>query len=241
MADVVLPYTPATGATLDPDQLSRDFYSGTNAESLYHETNGAIETANMSAGFSVQPEHIRPGEAFRAGMDGMTEGLDYYDDTFGGNDVIGNYVPIAGCSKRVYLPFTSTIAVWQWSMFYTVHKERAGQGTALDSFLQVTMDGTLIAHTKRQLTQTMFVVNNGLNNFGSYMEATCTRHYDGVRMVQNQASGYHQLSLRVWLQPNDGTETLSWDRLMGIGTTKAFAQWTRLHCGIRNARVVAFR
>lgn len=120
MGDINFVYLPADGATLDPDQLSRDLYSTTAGESAYETGNGNIDAGNLATAFRVKPHMVRP---WRMG-DGETAGallpLTFNQEAFGDE----KYLPIAGASVTWYQHFDANVALFFGSLFVTQWRQR---------------------------------------------------------------------------------------------------------------------
>lgn len=81
MALVTAPYTMVDGAALDADQYNDNLYDPSVAgRGIWSEPNGRLEAANLAVGFTVQAEHVMPGELIVHNMAYEAEPADFYDD-----------------------------------------------------------------------------------------------------------------------------------------------------------------
>lgn len=238
MADITLPYhglsvPPLSDASVFSANLyNQCLHTGANAVALYTEVNGRVEDANFEAAMRIRPEHIRPFATFRAGMDGMTEGMDVWDDQFPRGDTPDNYVVVPGLTRRFYIPFVAALVTYQWSVFYSVYRMREDNGAAPEIYLQAFIDEVNLAHSKRRCPRTLHLQGND----PKMLEGMLTRHYDGYHQSTNVAAGLHQLSFRILMPPNDGDNNID---LGTFFTAADMDMWHRVHFGIRQARAVA--
>lgn len=258
MAVVTLPYVPTDGTTLNPDQLNRNWHSAVAGESLYGTLNGNIEGANMDAAFRIRPEHVRPGETFRAREEHGMETLDYYDDLWPSPDSSGQkqWVPIAHVGSRLYVPWDCTCVLYSVSIFYTVFRvrERAiDDGTDVrtgpDIQLALYIDDVRLSYTRRECPITYWPSDTASADavYLTERESVQTQHLDlqhlsiagSVDDAQTKA-GYHDVSLRLYMPANIGQENL---RPPFVDSGLSRIVWDMSHrfrCGIRSARVTAF-
>ena len=271
-------YTYPEGTTFDVGEHNENVYSHTEGRGIISEINGNLDRTNFRTGDHsdtfIQPEHIRRGETHRFAHEGARETLDYWDMAFGQLDygesrkswtdpdgaVVDNssYIPIAGCSVRIYLPYDCEMVLWQWSFFGDTARI-FGVGEAEDGGKhelpapqiqhKAFVDGAAIDHTKRYFPKTWYYAEAGssadrITNLYNTEGRNC-RHWDMHHLQTNVSRGWHELSARIFMARNDNYLTLKTksaraDRLSAASApSHSHFLHNRLTMGIRNARCMA--
>tara|TARA_R110000751_G_scaffold74682_4_gene150814 strand:- start:3635 stop:4354 length:720 start_codon:yes stop_codon:yes gene_type:complete len=237
MADVSFPYTATNGSALDIDGLNRDIDSNTNGHSVYGELRGNVEFANLHSTFQARAEHIAPGETSRHAFSHGREPLEYFQDVFSPAEVAGTFVPVAQASCRVYLPYAASVVLW-WAQTFT-HcwrlKERISDdltNPAPSILIRCYRGTTSQSFTTRLLPET---INVASNNYAKYND-DLTRHYSLCMMDENVSAGWHDMTLRLYMDPNEGIDLLD---LNLLGGNVAVPANHKVVFGTRNAGVIA--
>lgn len=255
MAAITLPYVPVDGDALSPDGLNRNWHSAVAGESLYGELNGNLNAANFAAGFRIRPEHVRAGETFRGREEHGLEALDYYDDLWPSADSADpkQWVPVAGCASRLYVPWNCTCVLYSLSTFYTVFRTRQRVSgseddvrTGPDIWLVLYIDDVRLAYTLRGCPITYWPSNSAGDPVNFLVERECcqTQHLDiqhlsiaGSADDAQTKAGYHDVSLRLYMPANTGQESL-YTPFTGADAI-VWDMAHRIRFGIRSARVTA--
>lgn len=230
MADIVLPYAPADGATLDPDELSKDLYETPNnlvagRYSLYETSNGRIELANYAAGFKIRSHMVRPWQASDAVSAGLVDNLDFFSNAWGSDE---KWYGVAGAQVTWYQEYDCTWATFLTSFFAAVWRQR-GKNTAPGVWeaaprivVQMFHNGVGIPHTKRDLPETIKYSTSNTDYAGGFdfsfaQEERNTRHQnvhhtrhlggDATKKTGPLLKGMHSVGLHVYMQQNTGTDT----------------------------------
>lgn len=267
MADVILPYVPADGATFTPGPWNLNVESTVAAASLMGELNGRLSDANFAAGARIRPEHPKPYETFRRGEGHLACTLDYFEDAFvqyssqteeapSGTDP---FITVAGASARVFLPYDCTSVIYTASMFYTVFQMRsrsfsstAKVRTGPVSQYAVYIDGKKLDYTQRRTPRTYFAVQMGVPAVSSpppfENEDLLTSQFNLSHHAIKAGSdperclaGWHQIDLRLYVPPNAGYEDfLPPYRRPGIDNVQ-YPIKHRFRCGIRGAKILGLK
>jgi len=239
MADIVYTYTPADGVALSTDGLNRDIDSATDTESIYGELRGNIENANLVSGFQVRAEHIRRREAWKERYNHGRQPLEFFHDLFCREEIKATFFPIPDASVRVYLPQTYKVVFW-WAQTYT-HvwrlRERFTDEEIIDAptvLIRAYRGTTSKGFTTRLLPES--VSTAGVAYYAKY-EEKLTRHYNLCVLDEDVAAGWHDMTLRLFMDPNNGSENLD---LGMLGSAVAIKSHHKVTFGIRNAGVIAF-
>ena len=270
-------YTYPDGAAFDVGEHNENVYSFTEGRGIISEINGNLDRTNFRTGAHddtlVQAEHIRRGETHRFAQEGARETIDYWDAAFGQIDysesrkgwtdpsgaTVNNssFVPIAGCSVRIYLPYKCEMVLWQWSFFgNTARMFGVGEDGDYDKFEmpapdiqhRAFLDGSFIDHSKRYFPKTIrYAIPDGppLTTSLYSTEGRNCRHWDMHHLELNMDKGWHELSARIYMARNDNslqlhTKTARTGRL-ATETPAVHDHYVhnRMTMGIRNARCMA--
>lgn len=240
MAVISLPYSYVDGSTLVPASHSANIFSATGDEGLMSEPDGGLDHLNLAAGFTVQPDHVWPGEVIRMTMESRLDSIDYMDDAFAdsaSSDAEEAYVTIAGASCRFFLPWAASAVLYQWTVFAHGFRFRDGAGTGPAIHLRAVLNGSSITHTRRPLPETAFDDNSaGTQIFGR--ESRNARSWDMAHLATSAAAGWHELDVRVYMALVDLSE--EFQRVIGDRTSStAHDIHHRCTCGISSARALA--
>lgn len=252
MATITPQTTYPDGAALDIALHNSNIYSVTSGRGIMSEPNGGLEQANLVAGFTVRAEHIMSEEAVFARADSMTTPMDIYSNGFGMvNDDETGYVAVAGLAQRVYIPFDISALVWEWSFFAAAFRPAIGLGDGvlrpgLD--MRVFFDGVEYLSMRRALPVSVDMLAGTSTLF--VFEQICANWYDFAALEENVAKGYHELSVKLFMErPIDpGTDqapTLTVNgALFGPDQAGKFYEskiHTRISYGTRSARAIMFK
>ena len=247
---VIIPYNYVNGNILKPDQHNRNIYTDTLHEGLMSTANGQLHSTNFSSDFEVQSEHVHPEEVIRGRQERGLETLDYFSDGIGDSDQ-ATFVNVAGCGVKVYIPYDITLAVWQWSFFFSDFRslifestsDDAGDYKTSDIVVRASLNGTGLLHTMRSLPQTS--KSGVLNDYNNTNEKMAAMSWDMSHMQEDVSAGWHDLNLTIYMEQVlatvDGApleQTLSVPRGGFSGSSVTYYLYNRASFGIRNARVL---
>lgn len=252
MAIVVPGYVPADGSLFDPAGWNGDIRSTTNGVSVYGELNGHIEDANFDAGELIYPRHIRPFEGFRAEWGGQTDTTDWYELLWGTEvEATEGWLTVPGASRRIYVPWTSSVVVYQASAFGSNLRMRqvttppGGQNPVAPSgpnmYIALFVDDVLSTATLRRFPYSYYPqVNPGTPEYFNSREQVLTHHFDFLALGANVAAGYHDVAIKVQVPQNTGQEEIY--ALYGGGDADQLCTHSvthRIRLGIRAASIIA--
>lgn len=267
MSDVVLPYVPADGGILSPNQWNSNIESSVVGASLLGEMNGRLSDANFATAARIRPEHPKPYETFRRAEGHLTGTLDYFEDAFvqysaqteeppAGTDP---FVTIAGASARVFLPYACTSVIYTASIFYTVfqmrsrgHVDTAKVRTGPVAQFAIYIDGQKVDYTQRRTPRTYHPIRMGAPMASSQPpwenEDLLTAQFNLSHQAlaagsdpQRCAAGWHQIDLRLYVPPNGGYEDFLPPYRRPIIANTQYPIKHRFRCGIRGAKVLGFK
>ena len=252
MATITPQTTYPDGAALDIARHNSNIYSVTSGRGIMSEPNGGLEQANLVAGFTVRAEHIMSEEAVFARADSMTTPMDIYSNGFGMvNDDETGYVAVAGLAQRVYIPFDISALVWEWSFFIAAFCPAIDVGaTTLRPTLdmRVFIDGVEYPGTRRTVPVSADIVASTTTFFD--FEQVAANWYDFALLEETVAKGYHELSVKLFMErpldpATDQAPTLNViGALFGpdqAGTNYESKIHTRISFGTRSARAIMFK
>lgn len=247
MADVVLPYVPADASVLDPDGINKDIYETPNnlaagRASLYETSNGRIEFAsNFAAGFKVKSHHVRPWQVGDAASAGLLKPLDFYEDVWGKDTV---FYGIAGLNITWFQKYDATVSLLLASVFFSTWRQR-GKGDAQsgwashDIILRMYLDGRSLAHTARELPETVFYPSTANGGFNFSREQNLTRYLnlfhakvdggDASKQEDKLTRGWHSFGMGIFVATNDATETVNLDGVPVTGNIYPEANFDAIH------------
>ena len=251
MADVVLEYAPADGATFAPEEFNKDLYETPNnltagRASLYETSNGYIEFANLSAAFRVRSHMVRPWQAGFGQSVGAVKPVDFFQDAWGQDAVAYG---IAGANLTWYQHYDVNIALFLTSFFANVWRQR-GKGTgdqswgaAPDVRVRMYIDGSPITHTRRMLPETVYY--SSTKSFGGGYDYNFAREERNTRYMNlhhtkivggsagNQTNqllkGWHSVGLFIYVARNLGSEDVNLDGAPASGNVYPRATWNNMH------------
>jgi hypothetical protein len=249
---VSTPYVYVDGQVLDVDGHNGNIYSDIPGQGIISEINGGLD--NYATGYKIQKEHVWPEEASRVRKESAIEPLDVFSDAFCDNDS-NYYRNVAGCSARVYLPYSATLCLWQWSIFihsfrplhsHVVNDGQTKSVTNVDSemYIRASLNGSRLTHTRRRIPFTAVVerFNDGTTTYDlSCTEARCALQFDMSHLQENPSAGWHDISLQMYMEPlleTDGSGLLTERVHRAIAGETVHNIYSRLSFGIRSARVL---
>ena len=244
---VVIPYKYITGSILDPDGHNQNIYTDTPHTGIMSTANGQLHSTNFDSSFQVQSEHIHPEEVLRGRQDSGLETLDYFSDGIADSDQ-ATFVNVAGCGVKVYVPYSATLALWQWSFFFSnlksVTLDQHDEYVSGDIVVRAALNGTALQHTMRGLPETStHGVYAGYNNSN---ETMACQYWDMSHLQTNLSAGWHDLNLTIYMQQvldsdSAATHYQSATRKTGVfsgSTSIRHYIYNRASFGVRNARVL---
>jgi hypothetical protein len=265
LPDFVLPYEPLDGTTLDPDKLNKDLYEvpsnlSAGQLSLIETSNGRISFANFAAGFKVRSHMIRPWQVGNPVSAGLTKPVDYFSNAWGQDTV---FYGVAGANLTFYQPYDLSMAAFMASFFASIWRQRGpktqdGWEDAPGVVFRCRLDGVDIAHTTRQMPQTIYFSNSTLDWGGGYdytfareerltryMNLSHARHVGGDQSkgTHQLRKGFHTFGLHVYVAHNPGTETVNRDGVPVDGNIYPNSIWNNMHrvrVFVRHADVLPF-
>jgi len=262
---VSTPYNYFNRQVLDPDKHNENIYSNSAGQGIVSEINGGLDSP--VADFRIQKEHVWPEEATRQRQEAAVETLDVYSNAFSDTGET-TYVPVAGCSVRLHMPYAATLALWQWSAFVHVFRPHttsifrdtrvATVGSTSKAFIKAKLDGSSLSHTIRPLPTTVEHAKYDGGTFGVLRsnEARSALYFDMSHMQETVLSGWHDLTLTLYLENLLDSTTASGlyegnivpvseefkvSRLFNPNDPEGGHDYTfynRVSFGIRNARVI---
>lgn len=256
MPHITWPYTPTDGTVLNVGSW-RTGISGTVAGSaLYGTLNGGLTDENLTAAGDLRSYHFKPGEGHRYAAGEGRETLDYYDD-LGPSDqdsTTSAWIPIAGASTRLYVPWDANSVVYNIGIHYSVFRSRqtldSTPAGAVTDFPRIRMamfiDGTMISHTHRNCPVTAWAYNpTAAAQYLINRENVLSQHYDCVHVARSSdgdgytTKGYHTVSMRLQIQKNNGLESLFPLYNNAAGKEVDHFVSNRFRAGIRRASIIA--
>lgn len=203
--------TPATvypnGAALSVNGHNANVYSTTAGQGILSEPNGGLNINNLDPTFVLRDEHVMPEEAVFARADSSTLPMDIYNNAFGiRDDDDPSYVPVAGLCERVYVPFTVSVAIWQWSFYAAPWHAYLFRTDTQDAeippmSIRVFLDGVESAAHRRNFPIGGQVVRNPTEettNSDNY-EHLVPLWFDISKMSKNVTKGFHDLVVKLYL------------------------------------------
>ena len=259
MPTITPSYEYTNNTTLDPDEHNKNIYTTSNNEGIMSTANGELDSANLDSTFTVQPEHIHPGQAFQSRQDSMRETVDCFQQAFArapsdiynlGDAPASLWVPVPGCSLRFYQPYAASFGLLSWSFFVSGYIPVTGDtstgswvtDTATVVGVALMLDGTILGHTKRNLPRidgirTQASINETLD---STSEARGAQWFDQCHLVESVSKGYHDVQLVMFMDIiNDVAADVRFYR-NNDAVDASSRIFQRVSFGIRNAKVVTF-
>lgn len=269
---VSTPYTYVDGLVLAPAEHNKNIYSPDSGVGLMSEINGGLNTTNFDSSFKVSDEHVWPGEVMRGTQESLVETTDYFSDAFSdipesSTSTSGSYRPIIGCSARIYVPYAVSVALWEWSFFFSPFKIMTESNIAalaerqFDLSIKARLDGTALPHTQRAIPHSVLLGikdasgsrkvkdrTSGDRTFDTLRrEPSVSMQWDMNHMETGVAAGWHSLDLMIYMSPvldrsqdaNEGILTAEVTRKVGTRNADFDHKfYQRLTFGVRNARVL---
>lgn len=274
MAKVSGLYRYPDGELFDVAEHGKNVFSTIEGRGLFSEVNGNLDMENLDGSIShIGAQHIQPGETHRFADGRGQETLDFWDAAFGQpnrENQFGQsglavpeevFVPIPGCSVRIYLPYDCEMVLWQWSFFATNARCFGTDVTVNDAGAETVnkvahptvihrayLNDSPIHHTKRYFPPSWHwkpsASGSPSNTYNT--EGGNAGHWDMHHMSTNVSKGWYELTARLYMEFNDGPaiSLLAVDARQGREATpaaKAHSHFlnNRLTFGIRNARAMA--
>lgn len=257
MATITPSTTYTDGAVLDIAGHNANIYSTTSGKGVLSEPNGGLEQVNLDPGpaFAVAAEHVMSEEAVMARQESTTTPMDLFSNAFGDagqteDDLIEkSYVTIAGLAQRVHLPFTMSAVLWQWSFFANVYRADMGELSRDAIIIRAYLDGNPISSFTRPLVVSAVLETAG-SGFTSYplafnYEDSTAMWYDFSKLSTNVSAGYHELSVKVYMERSNRRTNASSLSLIpdseGADPSYLYRVYSRTTFGVRNVRCVSFK
>ncbi|MAZ73579.1 MAG: hypothetical protein CMC70_10585 [Flavobacteriaceae bacterium] len=253
---VILPYSYVNGVPLKPDEHNRNVYTDTPHEGVMSTANGKLHSTNFGSGFEVQSEHIHPEEVIRGRQGAGLETLDYFSDGIG---EVGEaaFVNVAGCGVKVYIPYDVTLALWQWTFFFSDFRTLTVEDATDDSpdfasadiIVRASLNGSPLLHTMRSLPQTSTTgLDPDIVGTGGTAEKRSSMSWDMCHMQEGLSAGWHDLNLTLYMEQflhqisgslGDAFEVSGSQKRGGFSSrTASYYLFNRASFGVRSARVL---
>lgn len=236
MAIITRSYTMTTGDTLLPSGINGDVYSTTSGKGIVSESNGGLNSANLSGDFEIQEHMITPGEVARADSIRNASTVEVVSEAYGTDDA-ANFIAIPGLSKRVYVPYDVSYMLWEWQFFFSVWRMYTGsyadQEAAPIIQTMAFLDGVALTHTRASCPETIF--NFGPGQVGNKNEHLMADLRSGSHLETDVTRGWHELSVRLYMANQNMVETFK--LVTAASATDAECQTAhRLSAGFRHVR-----
>jgi hypothetical protein len=254
---VITPATTYPAGALNVAGHNANVFSTTAGQGIMSEPNGGLEQANLDATFAVRDEHVMSEEAVRASQDGLNVPMDLFSNGFGdsGEDEDSTrekvYITVAGLSHRVYFPYNARHVIWQWSTFASVYHPAfydVAAGYNRDNLIiRAYIDGLPVAAFTRPLVPSAMLFEGlGTTNdaLAEDYEDSTAMWYDFTKLVRNVQAGYHELSVKVYMERNEHSVALVAEGIIPDADDPAdtydYYAHNRITFGVRNVRCVSF-
>lgn len=266
MPDVVLPYAPADGATLDPAEVNKDLYEvpanlPAGRLSLLETSNGAITFDNLDPTFKVRSHMIRPWQVGKPASSGLIQPMDFFQNAWGQDKV---FYGVAGANLTFYQPYDLNLALFFASFFVSIWRQRGKKGNqntwadAPEILVRCRLDGVDLPHTNRPMPETIYY-EAGAPTYGPAgaegydytfaREERLTRFYNihhpkrlggsAVKGTDQLTKGHHTFGLHVYVAQNVGTEKVDRDGV-DLYPLSVWKNMHRLRVFVRHADVLPF-
>jgi hypothetical protein len=261
MPTITPSYTYTDNTTLDVDGHNQNVYTTSNNEGLMSTANGELDSGNLAPTFLVQAEHVHPEQSVVMRQESMRESIDCFQQAFARSPA-GTYanikvapaslwVPIPGCAIRFYQPYAASFGLLSWSFFTSAYIPSVGTvsggsftpSTATIAGVALMLDGTILEHTKRNLSRvdgldTGVSANQTLDGNG---ESRASKWFDQSHLIESVSKGYHSCQLVLFMdimsaRARDIHLSRNNETIEDI-TCQIFQ---RVSFGIRNVKVVTF-
>ena len=264
---VSTPYSYVEGQALDPLGHNKNIYSSTVGEGIMSEANGGLDGSNLSAGFKVRSEHVWPEEVCRGRQEFVLDTMDVFSngcsDAGGETDqtTAGEYLPLAGTSLRVYIPYDVNVALWEWSFFISGYRVLIESGISAlgnkqyEMAIRARLNGTPLLHTTRSVpVSAKLAIEDSLGpgikravHDKIVLEQKNAMQWDMNHMALDVTAGWYTLDLTGYMHPvvdpqeseNEGILKATLERTVGTLTKEFYHKfYQRLSLGIRNVRLL---
>jgi len=219
MSKVVTPYTYLDGRKLTTDH-NKNIFSADGDEGIMSEPNGGLSSDNLASDFLVRKEHVHPEEVVRSRQNHAVTTMDYMSDAVGNSSSDGAFTPIAGSSVRIYLPYDTSVALWQVSLFYSSWRvyqiiEGGSDDDTIhtkDIFVKLFVDGRAMDHTWRNLPLSVPIDKDHYADADdardpdvgdldkTYEGLSGTGYLDLTHMDQNVSAGWHSVTAKLFME-----------------------------------------
>lgn len=254
---IITPATTYPAGALNVAGHNANIYSTAAGQGVMSEPNGGLEQANLAPAFAVRDEHVMSEEAVRASQDGLNVPMDLFSNGFGdsGEDEDSTrekvYITVAGLSHRVYFPYNARHVLWQWSTYIAVYHPvfyENQEGFNRDNLIiRAYIDGLPIAaFTRPMVPSAMLYEGLGTSNdaLAEDYEDSTAMWYDFTKLVRNVPAGYHELSVKVYMERSEHTVALVAEGIIPDADDPAdtydYYAHNRITFGVRNVRCVSF-
>jgi hypothetical protein len=150
-------YTVSTHARLDSPRKDGGLMS---------QTNGRLSNINLAPDFVVEDYHIQPEQASLARIESMLTSSTVYGSGIPETQDELNFFSLPGCSLRWYQPYTTSMSLMQWSLFFSynswrgIYKDMDGENHSggVNSIIRLRcrLDNNVVPASTRTLGQNMF-------------------------------------------------------------------------------------
>ena len=239
--------TYTDGHTLDTDGHNKNIYTTGTGEGILSVANGGLDDTNLESAFVVEESHVGPEEAVRIRADWKLDTTDYLSDAFDSKEADQSFTPVAGTAARIYLPYSPTVVVWEWTMFLTFWRWRIETdddtiGKHAIGLLAYHVDPsgteTALMHTYRTLPVSA-ILDQSDGTFKN-REARNGLLFDQTHILGSPDAGWHEIHIRLWMKRFE----LEGDLAPGLTVAETSIKYDskfyqRASFGICNSRVMA--
>ena len=271
MGTITTSYTYTDGSTLDPSAHNTNVYSAEDGTSvgIMSTANGGLSLdysdsdVNTHTSFLLQPEHVQTEQVSSGEQEGTKERIDCFADAFakGSSSDSDNatagaayWQPVPGCGLRFYQPYSASLCLWQWSVYFLPARvsmvTQTGGADVFDRIKEVAevnlcmqIDGTIVDHTRRQ-TPVSHVARDPEHHKGFFASAYGGRTARCWDMCHQStlAVGWHDMQLMINMESlsrdNISTEYALIRNGEAMDPAATIQLINRCTFGVRNARVL---
>lgn len=195
-------YPYVDGTTPTGEQVSKDLYDPSTANSSYETMNGGLDSVNADPAWTkIQQDQIQQQTFTDAGSVTGTANLDYFppewftDESLALTPTDGLdpklFQPIPGANETFYLPWDAWV-IFTWGIVWGGEQWSGSKPSYLTLFIDDTY--TLDNASQRMTTRSLFLDSN-LGAYDHWSEVK-NRHWNG-HFTQFLSKGWHTAGLRL--------------------------------------------
>lgn len=249
---LALPYTLVDGVVFLPAEYNKNLYStaltGADEQGFFSWLNGGPTTVDLEAGFSVEREHVLPGQAVRPSSAQGLQTQFCFSDFFelqGGADL--SWVSLAEKSDSFYLPYavsqcfiSANLYFVPWLVVYRATDAEPQTATEFGSItLRMSLDGVGIVATERPMALSALANDTTAGTDGIVSrESRAAMLFNPHHLAEGLAAGPHVVGLQAlvgggWVELSNVPQTLN-----GSTTEHGIRAVNRAIFGVSNLVVV---